>query len=37
MFSSWTSVGYIISEPQTGAGAYHISGGTTGGHYHDEY
>jgi len=28
---AWSGVGYIISDPQTGAGAYKISGGTNGG------
>ncbi len=28
---TWSGVGYIISDPQTGAGAYKISGGTNGG------
>ncbi len=27
----WTGVGYIISDPQTGTGAYLISGGSNGG------
>jgi hypothetical protein len=29
--SDWTGVGYIIADPQTGAGAYRISGGSNGG------
>ena len=29
--ASWTGVGYIISDPETGAGAYRISGGGNGG------
>ena len=28
---SWTGVGYIIADPDTGAGAYRISGGSNGG------
>ena len=28
---SWTGVGYIIADPETGAGAYRISGGSDGG------
>ncbi len=28
---SWTGVGYIIADPETGAGAYRISGGSNGG------
>jgi len=28
---SWTGVGYIIADPDTGAGAYRISGGGNGG------
>jgi len=28
---SWTGVGYIIADPDTGAGAYRISGGENGG------
>ncbi|RKZ44285.1 MAG: hypothetical protein DRR00_28450 [Candidatus Parabeggiatoa sp. nov. 3] len=27
---SWTGVGYIIADPETGAGAYRISGGSNG-------
>jgi hypothetical protein len=27
----WTGVGYIIADPETGAGAYRISGGSNGG------
>jgi len=27
----WTGVGYIVSDPQTGSGAYRISGGSNGG------
>jgi hypothetical protein len=29
--AGWTGVGYIISDPDTGAGAYRISGGGNGG------
>jgi len=29
-FNDWTGVGYIIIDPDTGAGAYMISGGTNG-------
>jgi hypothetical protein len=29
--NTWTGVGYIISDPVTGAGAYKISGGANGG------
>ncbi|MCP4707930.1 MAG: hypothetical protein GY869_04830, partial [Planctomycetes bacterium] len=29
--AGWTGVGYIISDPDTGAGAYRISGGVNGG------
>jgi hypothetical protein len=29
--AGWTGVGYIISDPETGAGAYRISGGSNGG------
>jgi len=29
--SGWTGAGYIIIDPQTGSGAYKISGGTNGG------
>jgi hypothetical protein len=29
----WTGVGYIITDPETGAGAYRISGGDNGGEY----
>jgi len=29
---SWTGVGYIIADPETGAGAYRISGGENGGY-----
>ena len=29
---SWTGVGYIIADAETGAGAYRISGGSNGGH-----
>ncbi len=29
----WTGVGYIIADPDTGAGAYRISGGSNGGFY----
>jgi hypothetical protein len=27
----WTGVGYVIADPETGAGAYRISGGSNGG------
>jgi uncharacterized protein YxjI len=30
---SWTGVGYIIADPDTGAGAYRISGGANGADY----
>ncbi|NOZ69588.1 MAG: transglutaminase [Deferribacteres bacterium] len=30
-FNGWTGVGYIIIDPETGAGAYMISGGLSGG------
>jgi len=30
---SWTGVGYIIADADTGAGAYRISGGSNGAHY----
>ncbi len=30
---SWTGVGYIIADPDTGAGAYRISGGSNGAAY----
>jgi transglutaminase-like putative cysteine protease len=33
---SWTGVGYIIADPQTGAGAYRISGGSNGGSFDKE-
>jgi hypothetical protein len=29
--AGWTGVGYIVSDPETGAGAYRISGGGNGG------
>jgi murein DD-endopeptidase MepM/ murein hydrolase activator NlpD len=29
--NSWTGVGYIVKDPETGAGAYLISGGISGG------
>ncbi len=29
--AGWTGAGYIISDPETGAGAYKISGGSNGG------
>jgi type III secretion system FlhB-like substrate exporter len=31
--NGWTGCGYIITNPETGAGAYMISGGTNGGWY----
>ncbi len=31
--SGWTGTGYIVSDPQTGAAGYMISGGLAGGHY----
>ncbi len=31
----WTGVGYIITDPETGAGAYRISGGANGGFISD--
>jgi hypothetical protein len=33
---SWTGVGYIIADPDTGAGAYRISGGSNGGSFDKE-
>lgn len=33
--SGWTGVGYVITDPATGAGAYKISGGTNGGFLRD--
>jgi len=30
-YNGWTGVGYIIIDPDTGAGAYMISGGMSGG------
>jgi len=30
-YYQWTGVGYVISDPSTGAGSYLISGGTAGG------
>lgn len=30
-YAGWTGAGYIITDPQTGAGAYKISGGSDGG------
>ena len=34
---SWTGVGYIIADPDTGAGAYRISGGSNGGYLNAGY
>jgi hypothetical protein len=33
----WTGVGYIVVDPETGSGAYRISGGYNGGSYNDNY
>ena len=33
VIGDWTGIGYIITDPETGAGAYRISGGSNGAHY----